>query len=783
MKFLLSFSQKNPVSILIFFISLALLAATQLSNLRIDISAQSMVVETDQTWIDYQKSLDTFGSDRTIIIFINDEQLLSSKKLDTIRQAINKLEQLPFVIKAQSLFNVPNVKEDDEYISTVPFLETIPQTPEEFNTLLKEANENSLVSNNLISKDGKSLAINLSLLSESESNESDEEIVTQIESIISPLNNDFHQVFQMGGAFITHSISKQLAEDQLLIGPISLFIMILILGLSLKNINCSIVPVLTAVISIILTLSIMAMLDIPINILTSIVPALILIIGSTEDVHLMTEYQIAINQGLEKSEAVAQLSKNQSLAITLTFITTFIGFISITINDLSILSQFGWVASLGLLINFLVTVLVVPAFLFLFGSTAKNKLKTNNLYERSANFIFKLVIRFKKTTLLLIFITSVGFIWGAQFIQINNNSLEFFQKDSDVYQRANTLHEKLSGMQTFSIILDSNIEGTFEKIRYLEDIYAIQNYLDNLNIFDKSFSFADFMMLTHKVMEGNTALSLPIEDETVQAYLSLIDSNLFKDFVSEDLSSSRIIVRHHISSSNELKQHIDSIQDFIDNSLGSKLDIYFTGESILTNQAAEFMAISQIQSLILMIIVIFLLISSLFVDIKAGIVALIPNIFPVIVLFGVMGYFNIPLDTGTIMVAIIALGICVDDTIHFLSRYHYFTRGESNIEKALLKTTQHEATAISTTSVALAVGFATLTLSSFEPVIHFGALSALVMITALFSTFVLTPILLSYTRLITAWEMLTLKLQSAVLNKSEFFKGLRSYEIKTPIPV
>jgi len=230
-----------------------------------------------------------------------------------------------------------------------------------------------------------------------------------------------------------------------------------------------------------------------------------------------------------------------------------------------------------------------------------------------------------------------------------------------------------------------------------------------------------------------------------------------------------------------LDSELLAIRQFIDQQLKTNLTVHFTGESVLTNRATDSMAIGQIQSLLLMVIVIFLLVSLLFIDIRAGLLAIVPNIFPVIILFGVMGYFNIPLDTGTTMVAVIALGICVDDTIHFLSRNHHFTRGTQDVEKALLKTVEHEATPIITTSAGLALGFYTLTLSSFLPVVYFGALSALVMLLAMFSTFVLTPVLLSYTRLITVWDVLSLNLKSNVLKKSVFFKGLRNFEIKKAI--
>jgi len=123
----------------------------------------------------------------------------------------------------------------------------------------------------------------------------------------------------------------------------------------------------------------------------------------------------------------------------------------------------------------------------------------------------------------------------------------------------------------------------------------------------------------------------------------------------------------------------------------------------------------------------------------------------------------------------------VDDTIHFLSRYHFFTRGNDDVENALRKTIEHEARPIMTTSIALALGFMTLTLSSFQPVVYFGALSALVMMLALFSTFVLTPVLLSFTRLVTVWDMLSMNLKVDVLSHSPIFQGLKSYQVKQAI--
>jgi hypothetical protein len=150
----------------------------------------------------------------------------------------------------------------------------------------------------------------------------------------------------------------------------------------------------------------------------------------------------------------------------------------------------------------------------------------------------------------------------------------------------------------------------------------------------------------------------------------------------------------------------------------------------------------------------------------------------VVVLFGVMGALDIPLDHGTAMVAAIALGICVDDTLHFMVRYHDHTRAGARPALALRDTVAHELTPIVTTSLALAAGFAVFLLSSFPPVERFGALSALVMLLALVSTFVLTPLMLTSIRLVTLWEMLSLRLRNEVLLRCPLFRSLKPLQIK-----
>ncbi|MDJ0833441.1 MAG: MMPL family transporter [Gammaproteobacteria bacterium] len=780
-KQLLKFSYTYPKLVLLLLILLTAAATPNLQYLKFDISAQSLMVKSSTSWTDYQQSLAEFGSDAVVIVVVSDPELFSAAKLDKVKQALNLLQELDFIKATSSLFDVPNVQEVDGYIETRAFLDEFPQDSVQSERLIDDALANTLVADNLVSRDRQTMALNLIIDSDGHYPGRDHDITLAIEDVLTQLDKDIDKVYQMSSPYVRDQISNQIEQDIESILPAALAILIVVLGLSMGRLNCSIVPMSTSLISIVLTLAFMAQMGIALNVLTSIIPALLIIIGSTEDVHLMAEYHAGLKRGLTREQAVKLLPVNQSLAIMLAFVTTFIGFLSITVSDLQMLQQFGWLVAFGLLVNFMVTILFVPAYLILFGGRGKGYKAQRNLFQKMTGVIFQLVMRFKKATLLLLLLMIGYFLWGTQYLFVNHSALAYFSPQSEIRQRAENIHQNLSGMQTFSIILDSSIEGTFYKVRYLEEIERLQQFIDERGVFDKSFSFADFIKLTHRVMEGIDEPQLPLDDEVVQVYMEFVQPEAVDSYVNDDYSSARVLVRHNITSSRQLKQEFNEIRQFLEQELQTSLKVTLTGESVLDNHAADALAFGQIQSLVLMVIVIQLLVSVLFVDFRAGLIALIPNVFPVIVLFGVMGYFQIPLDSGTTMVAAIALGICVDDTIHFLSRYHSFTRGTSDVQLALQKTIEHESTPITTTSVALTLGFLTLTLSSFEPVQYFGALSALVMVLAMFATFVLTPVLLSFTKLITVWDMLSLNIKADVLKNSPIFKGLKNFQIKQAI--
>ena len=219
-----------------------------------------------------------------------------------------------------------------------------------------------------MSPDGNAMAINVYFDHRRYARGFDQAASLMLDDALAPLRGKLQMLFHVGDPYVRTGISQRIQQDQANIVPLALLMLVLTLTIALRHLAVAVIPLLTAGISILWTLGLMAALGIPVNIMTSIIPALLIIIGSTEDIHLLNEYHSSIIKGVKSKKAIRFMAKNMGIAVALTFITTYFGFLSIALNDLALLRQFGLIASTGLAFNFLATLLLIPASLKLFGA-------------------------------------------------------------------------------------------------------------------------------------------------------------------------------------------------------------------------------------------------------------------------------------------------------------------------------------------------------------------------------------------------------------------------------
>lgn len=785
-KFML-WSQAHPWIVIVGIAIVTILALYGARNIRIDASTEGMMIQGDPAQYYYQETLKKFGTDNITVIFIQDKNLFTPEKLKLLDELVFKFEELHGVSKVESLYSVTNFKGVNGALETNPLMDWPPETQEEADRVKADALRNPVFLNSLISKDGTATAINLFVEGDPDDPEFNVKFSRGVDEIIKPFQNQLDTIFQIGLSFTRRLISDNIIGDTVKLVPLSAFVLLITLIIFMRSASGALLPMLTAGTSIVWTAGFMAQVNIPLNVLTVIVPALIIVVGSTEDIHILSEYLESVEEtNGNRDEAIRIMSGKVGTAVLLTSLTTFIGFLSITLNQITLLKQFGIVAAFGLFVNPLITCLLAPVYLHFFGST-KGKVSgehktsfVDRFFNTLANNIIKIIYTNKR--LVLTFFLGLAVIIGFFTLQVNvdNDLLGYFKKGSEIRNRSQILHEDLSGAQTFFIRINSGFADTFKQPENLAQIVKIQKYISEKGWFDKTKSLADDISLIHREMNNGDEkyFKLPDSADLIAQYLLFLHRDEISRYVTADFSEVNILVRHNISSSYELAEALDDLEKQIKKTVNPHFLWGLTGENILINTAADSMAAGQAKSLSLVLVLIFIIMSILFVNVKAGALSLIPNLFPIVINFGIMGIFGIPLNTGTAMVAAIAIGIAVDDTIHLMSRYNTEMRLLQSQDKAVDVCMHAEVRPVISTSVALALGFAVLGFSNFVPVISFGLLSSMVMIFAVIGDLFITPILLSSTQLMTLWDMLGLQLQKAVIQNAALFRDLRPWQMK-----
>lgn len=779
-KLLLNFS-RHPWLVLLVLLLVSMLAAMQLDKVSVQISADDLLVQDDPARDFFREITRQFGDEKVILLYLADERLLETGKLKALRQAIEQIESLPFVDRAESLFSVPYLKTLDGYLNKDPYLEQLPETAEEAASLLDSASRNPFVHKNLLSADHQVMAVAI-ILTADISGYSDESITRSLADITVQLQDDYREVFSIGFQHVRTEVAQSIREEQGRLLPYAVAALLIALFILLRQLIDILIPVATAAISILWTLGLMGFLQIPLNVVTSMVPLLLIIVGSTEDIHLLAEFRRGQHDGMDNRNAIRQMARKMGRVVALTFVTTFIGFLSVSLSKIEVLWQFGVLSATALFLNFVITISLIPAVLRLTGKWQLDGrsrwLHAPELEPATARDFFILLRRYRWWIGGIALILSIVSIVGIFSIKVNHNPIDSLSRDSQVRAQFEKVNEHLAGLESLTIIIDSGIQDTFLKVRYLERINELQEYVASLEGIQSTTSFVDYLALLNAAFEEEVEPIMPDSDEIVNELMIFLKYEHVQAYVSEDFSRARIVVRHNISSTHELQQATKKIQEFIDNNPERGLEVSLTGDSVLTLSATNAMIEGQLKSVALLMAIIILIIAMLFFDWKVGLIAAIPNMFPVLVLFGVMGYAGIPLNIGTTMAAAIAIGIAVDDTMHFMLRYNNELQSTRSKYAAMYETIHSEALPVFATSLALISGFLVFSLSSFEPVAQFGFLSALVIFAALIADFVITPLAISTLRLVSLWDMISLDLRKEVVEKSHIFQGLKPWQIR-----
>lgn len=739
----------------------------------------------------YRGIVRQFGSDNKTLVYVADTDLWRPAQLAALRQLHRDLENLPFVERVDSLYSLHGLKFQDGALDSGPLIERIPGDTAALHSLREKILETSLVPGNFLSPGGSATALLVAVKPSSLHGLQDIDVFRSMENVLEPFRAAFETLFQVGPARINAELDEALKRDIVLLGPVSAMVLIVTLLLFMRSLLGALLPLLTSLLSIAWTLGLMGWADVPLTLLSAMLPSLVIAIGSTEDTHLMSSYL----QSLDAKEPVAQrrrtatlhMLRTLALPILLTILTTSLGFAANLFNDISLVREFATVSAAAILLNGIATWLLVPLMLGRFGPLRS----TVDLQGRKRFSPVGLLVRlfgltrqrFSRGLLLVTGLLCAFFLYQAAKLHVTNDPLSYFKENRQLIADVTTAQEQLNGLSVFYVTLRGSDMKAFLEPDNLRKLEKIQAFIAQQAVFDTSLSLLDFLKpINREFHEGKERYyRIPRTREQVAQYLMFPRRNDLAPYVSHDFRDANIVVRHSISDSQTLNNHVNELRTAVRQIAGGDFNTFVVGENLMVNAAAERLLVGQVQSLAVLLVVIFLIMSAIFTSFKGGVIGMIPAVIPITLMFGVMGMLDIPLNPGTAMVAVIAVGIAIDSTVHLLSRYNELCRRTSDYEQAVQQTVEQEALPTVTTSLALALGFGLLLLSEFSVVAQFGALSAATMLFSIFANLLITPLIMTRVRLVGLYEILAMTVHREVLDHSPLFSGMSRYEIRKTI--
>lgn len=732
-----------------------------------------------------------FGSDNQTLIYVRDQNLWSPEKLAALEKLHLSFERLSLVSRVDSLYNLRSIKGVNGQIDSRIILSGALNDPALIPKAKASALDNPLIVGNFLSPGGNVTALLVSQNIRAGDKEFDQKANDAFNQIIASAQSDFDQIFQIGKPRISSELRSILVSDLLILGPLSALMLVFAILCFMRSWIAALLPLLTSGLSLIWTFGVMGWVGIPLNILSAMLPSLIIVIGSTEDIHMISAYFSRYSKtGSNHAENPMRFIMNHmAVPLILTVMTTALGFASNIFSNIALIQYFACASTIAVIANGVITIVLVPILLSVLQPPPKSGADANDKYGETG--IAGCVVRtfqftnrkFPVAILVGAALICLFFLYHASTLHVTNDPISYFQRDQPLVKDTWTIHRDLSGMKIFYISLESDRNKAFQDPKNIEKLIAVQTFLKKQAIFDRSISLADHLSLVNREFHGGDPdyYKPPVKRNLIAQYLLFFHRRDLEKYVSHDYQRANIIVRHNVSDSHQLNLHINELNDVVATIVGSDLKANIISENLMVNDAAETLMIAQIKSLTILICVIFLIMSAMFTSFKGGLISLIPNLIPIILMFGVMGYLEIPLNPGTAMVAVIAVGIAIDCTIHLLSRYNELCRKTSRYDDAVLATVKQEATPIVAACIPLALGFGVLLFSNFTVIAQFGALSAATMIFALFANLVITPIIMSRTRLVGLHQILALSNQLKTIEKSPLFYGMSNYQMRKAI--
>ena len=533
-----------------------------------------------------------------------------------------------------------------------------------------------------------------------------------------------------------------------------------------------VLPLLSNAVALLITIAIFIRTGHKLNFVTIIMPPVVFVVGFAYAVHVVSDFERILARGMDKLDALKESLEEIFVPLTLTAFTTGIGFLSLTTSNIETIQVFGAFSAFGTGLSWLCAVTLVPAGLRFLPSNTQRKVDQGTLLKLAPH-ISKFDLENRKIILVAGFLLALFSLAFASKIDVGTDYLRNFPEDSDIRRNFNEVGRSFSGAVPLQILIESDIPNVFKNPAELRILDELQEWVKQQPEVRGSISFVDYMRMLHRtfVPEVKSENAIPKSFNLSDQLIALGASEDAEQFIDSRYKTTLMHVRSTAVSSNELGNLVARIEERL-----SELPVHLrgqvTGSSVLIALTMDDITRGQILSLSGALLVIYVILSTLFGSLRVGAIALIPNLLPIVAFFGILCLTGITLNLATSLVATVALGIAVDDSIHYFSRFNKESRRLANEEQGVEHAIAGIIRPVTFTTAALCAGFLALLVSDLRNQVEFGVLAAATLFLAWAVDLTISPALSSGLRFVTLWEVLAIDLGEEPHKKIPLFNGL-----------
>jgi len=769
------------------FIMAVLIAAiaTQLPKLTIDISMEGFLHKTDPTLIEYNDFRDQFGRDEVIIVAIRSPEIFEGGFLEKLRRLHQDLEEnVPYVEDITSLINARDTRGEKDELIVEDLLENWPETPEEIVSIRDRTLDNSLFENLLISEDGTMTTIVIKTQAHSSTGEEGDvlegfedsedlsltnsgtsdtkkyltdkensEVVLTVDKIAKKYESPDFEIYIAGLPSVTHFIKQSMIKDVSRFLLLSFATIAVLLFIMFRRVTGVFLPLLIVVLSLVSTIGLMAAFKTPIKLPTQILPSFILAVSVGYSVHILAMfYQNFLKSG-SREEAIAYSIGHSGLAVVMTAATTAGGLFSFSTSEVAPIADLGIFAGTGVLLAMVYTIILLPALLAVIPvrtlKTQKDK-SGDGVIERLLERVGLIATGHPYKILVISSVIMVLSIVGAMKIHFSHDVLKWLPKENSSRIATETIDQELRGSVNMAIIIDTGKEnGLYDPdlLNRMEETAAYLETLEAGKVFaGKAWSLTTILKETNRALHENRQefYAIPQNRNLIAQELLLFEnsgSDDMEDFTDSQFSKACLMVKLPFIDIVAYTEFFEKVNDYL-REMYPDVKITVTGMSAImfrtVNNATASMGKSYLYALGVITILMIILIGR----VRIGLLSMIPNLAPIIATLGVMGWFAIPMNLFTMLVGNIAIGLAVDDTIHFMHNFRRYFEESGDAKAAVMETLHTTGRAMLITSCVLSIGFFIFMFATMNNLIQFGFLTGLVIILALFADYFIAPALM-----------------------------------------